>query len=155
METNSTNNKSHWSKGVSGNPAGRPPGSRNRSTAVMEALFEGESEKLIRKAIGLALEGDTTALRLCLDRLVPVRKDRSINLDLPPVSNAQQVAEAMTRIVAAIGDGLITPHEGASMANILSVQNSVVSMSELERRVELLEQRSLPEGTRETDEEPI
>jgi hypothetical protein len=121
----------------------------------MEALFEGESEKLIRKAIGLALEGDTTALRLCLDRLVPVRKDRSINLDLPPVNNAQQVSEAMTRIVAAIGDGLITPNEGASMANILSVQNSVVSMSELERRVELLEQRSLPEGTRETDEEPI
>jgi hypothetical protein len=59
--------------GVSGNPAGRPKGSRNKTTLAIEALLEGEAEALTRKAIERALEGDMAALRLCMDRLAPPR----------------------------------------------------------------------------------
>ena len=52
-------------------------------TLAMEALLDGESEALTRKAIGLALGGDITALRLCLDRVLPPRKDRPINFEMP------------------------------------------------------------------------
>src|SRR5215475_9848913 len=62
--------------GVSGNPAGRPKGARNKSTLAAEALLDGEAEALTRKAVEMALGGDTVALRLCLERLVPPRKDR-------------------------------------------------------------------------------
>jgi hypothetical protein len=48
----------HFEPGQSGNPAGRPKGSRNRSTLALEAIFEGEAEKLSRRAIEMALEGD-------------------------------------------------------------------------------------------------
>jgi hypothetical protein len=48
----------HFGPGQSGNPAGRPKGSRNRSTLALEAIFEGEAEKLSRRAIEMALEGD-------------------------------------------------------------------------------------------------
>ena len=51
-------------KGQSGNPAGRPRGSRNRATRAMQTLLDGEAQALTRKAVELALEGDTTALRL-------------------------------------------------------------------------------------------
>src|ERR1043166_3904236 len=68
-------------KGRSGKPAGRPPGSRNRATVAAEALLEGEAQALTRKAIELALEGDTTALRLCLERIVPQRKSRTVAFD--------------------------------------------------------------------------
>ena len=50
-----------------GNP-GRRPGSRNKATVAVEALLDGEAEKLTRKAIEMALAGDTVAMRLCLDR---------------------------------------------------------------------------------------
>src|SRR5918998_3546498 len=69
-----------WPKGVSGNPAGRPKGARHKYLLAMEALLDGEAESLTRKAIELALAGDTTALRLCLDRLAPPRKGRPITL---------------------------------------------------------------------------
>ena len=58
-----------------GNP-GRPPGSRNKATLAAEVLLDNETEKLTRKAIELAMAGDTVALRLCLERIIPARRDR-------------------------------------------------------------------------------
>jgi hypothetical protein len=73
-----------FSKGKSGNPDGRPKGSRNKITLAIEALLDNEGEALTQKAIELAKEGDMQALRLRLDRVVPPRKDRSVNFELPP-----------------------------------------------------------------------
>ncbi len=55
--------------GVSGNPAGRREGSRNRATLALQALLDGEGERVVRKAVAMALEGNETALRLVLERL--------------------------------------------------------------------------------------
>jgi hypothetical protein len=55
--------------GQSGNPEGRPKGARNRATLAAERLLDGEADTLTRKAIQLAQQGDTTALRLCIDRI--------------------------------------------------------------------------------------
>ena len=71
--------------GQSGNPAGRPKGSRNKATLAAEALLEGELEAIIRKLLEKAKEGDSSALRLCLDRLMPPRRDRSVTFDLGPL----------------------------------------------------------------------
>ena len=60
---------SRWRKGTSGNPAGRPTGSRNKATLYFEELLDGQGEALIKKAVELSLKGDTTALRLCLERI--------------------------------------------------------------------------------------
>ena len=73
-----------FQKGTSGNPSGRPAGSRNRSTWLAEQLLEGEYEQLIKQAITMAKEGNIHALRLCLERVIPIRKERSIELELPP-----------------------------------------------------------------------
>ena len=62
--------------GQSGNPDGRPKGARNATTMALEALLDGQANALTQKAIDLALTGDMAALRLCLDRILPPRKDR-------------------------------------------------------------------------------
>lgn len=72
-----------WRKGASGNKAGKPRGTRHKATLAAETLLEGEAEALSRKAIELALAGDVSALRLCLDRIVPPRKDRPVCFQLP------------------------------------------------------------------------
>ena len=140
-----------YDKGISGNPAGRPPGSRNKATLLMEGLLERESEQLIRKAIKLALGGDTTALRLCMDRILPPCQDRPIHLNLQPIDDVQQVSSAMSTVVEAIGEGRITPSEGETLANILDVQKSVLSTGDLERRVEQLEQAMQARATDKTE----
>jgi hypothetical protein len=60
-------------KGQSGNPGGRPKGSRNATTIALETLLDGQATALTQKAIDVALTGDIPALRLCLDRILPPR----------------------------------------------------------------------------------
>ena len=72
-------------KGQSGNPAGRPPGARNKATLAMEELLDGETDKLTRMAIEKAVTGDTAALRLCMDRIMPRRRDRPVQFTLPRI----------------------------------------------------------------------
>src|SRR5450631_2561963 len=69
--------------GQSGNPSGRPKGSRNATTLALESLLDGQATALTQKAIDLALAGDMAALRICMDRILPPRKDRPIAFDSP------------------------------------------------------------------------
>jgi hypothetical protein len=75
-ETTGQKQSGRFVKGQSGNPRGRPKGARNTTTVALETLLDGQAQALTQKAIDLALAGDITALRLCLDRILPVRKDR-------------------------------------------------------------------------------
>ena len=153
MSNEPTKNSGQFGKGTSGNPSGRPAGSRNHATLLMESILEGEAEQLTQKAIELALGGDITALRLCLERLIPPRKDRPIHLLLPPIENVQQISLAMTRVSAAIGEGEITPMEGEVLANILAAHKAVLVTGDLERRMDELEQR-MSQATRASATSP-
>ncbi|MGH8625106.1 MAG: DUF5681 domain-containing protein [Gammaproteobacteria bacterium] len=59
-----------WKQGQSGNPEGRPPGAKDKRTAL-RALLTPHAQELVMRAVELAKSGDTTALRLCLERLIP------------------------------------------------------------------------------------
>jgi hypothetical protein len=87
--------------GTSGNPKGKPKGARHRATRAVEALLEGEADALTRKAIELALEGDTTALRLCLERIAPAKKDAPVRIDLPRLLAAGDLVAATDAVLQA------------------------------------------------------
>ena len=106
-------------KGQSGNPAGRPRGSRNTSTVLLQNLLEGEAEAITRKVIALAKSGDMAAIRLCMDRLVPPRRSAAIACDLPPLADQDDAMSALAALVAAVGAGDVTPAEGASIAKVI------------------------------------
>src|ERR1700687_3174573 len=87
-----------FQKGQSGNPAGRPRGSRNRKTLAARELLEGEAGALTRKAIEMALSGDAGAMRACLDRIIAPRRDPEVRFDLPPIRDAGDIAGAMAAV---------------------------------------------------------
>ena len=105
--------------GQSGNPAGKPKGVRNRATLAAEALLEGEARALTRKAIELGLAGDTAALRLCMERIIPPRKDRAVRLALPPVASVQDAREAVNVVLAAVAEGGITLAEASAALDLV------------------------------------
>jgi len=129
-------------KGESGNPAGRLRGSRNKSIEAAELLLEGEAEALTRKAVELALEGDAAALRLCLDRIIPPRRGRPVQLGgLPPVRGAADLGDTMAAITTAAAGGAITPGEAAELARVVEIFVRAVETSDFERRLRQLEDR--------------
>src|SRR5260370_9096397 len=85
-------NPTQFQKGQSGNPAGRPRGSRNKATLAAETLLEDELERLTREAIDRAMDGDPLLLRLCITRLLPAPRGRRVQLDLPGVGDVAAIA---------------------------------------------------------------
>jgi hypothetical protein len=121
-----------------GNP-GRPKGARHKTTIAVEALLEGEAEKLARKAIEKALEGDTTALRLCLDRIAPPRKDRTIAFTLPEVATPADVLRAAGALLAGVAAGELAPSEAGGLSKLLDGYRSALTTVDLEARISRLE----------------
>ena len=128
-----------FSKGRSGNPSGRQPGCRNRSTLAAESLLEGEADLLTRKAIDLALAGDTTALRLCLERLVPQRRSRSITIEMRPVESVGDVARAIGAVFQEVSRGNLRLDEGAALVGMLESKRRAIETIDLEQRLRALE----------------
>ena len=121
-----------------GNP-GRPKGSRHRATLAAESLLDGEAEGLTRKAIELAMAGDLAALRLCMERILPPRRDRPVSLALPPLGGAVDAVGAMAVITAAVSEGVLTPSEAGELATLVSAYVKAVELGELGRRIAALE----------------
>jgi hypothetical protein len=136
--------KPGFAPGVSGNPSGRPRGSRNKTTLAVEALLEGEAEALTRKAIERALEGDATALRLCLDRLAPPRRDRPAPFDMPALKEAADARDAFAAIVAATAEGELTPSEAATLAKLVADFAAVDDATDDARRARERQKRGGP-----------
>lgn len=125
--------------GKSGNPSGRPKGARNKTTMAIEALLEGEAEELTRKAIEMAKAGDGPALRMCLDRLAPPRKDAPVCFELPPINSIADAVAASSALLSAVAGGDVTPDEAARIMSLLTSHKVLVETGEFERRLEILE----------------
>src|SRR5262249_24385079 len=126
-------------KGVSGNPQGRPPGSRNRATELAEALLDGEAEALIRKLLDLALAGDPAALKLCLERIVP-RRERTLRFAAPKIESAADIAAACGAITAAAAEGAIGPADAAELMRMIDIAMRAIAAGDFDRRLRLLEE---------------
>ena len=129
-----------FAKGVSGNPAGRPKGSRNRTTRAALDLLDGDAERLTRRLIALAMNGDSTALKLCFDRIIPPVKDRRLNLDLPSVKTSTGLVAALDCVLGAVASGDLTLSEAQQLTSILEVQRRTLETEELDSRIKCLEE---------------
>lgn len=125
--------------GRSGNPTGRPHGSRHRATLAAERLLDGEAEALTRKAIELALDGDLTALRLCLDRVIPARKSRPVDVALPKVAEAGDLPIMTSRLLEAISTGELSPGEALEIGKLADTHRAAIELADIEQRLAALE----------------
>jgi hypothetical protein len=133
-----------FERGRSGNPRGRPKGHRNKATMAIEELLDGEPEALARKVIEKGLEGDMAALRLCLDRLLPPRRERPLAFDLPRIESVKDAQAASSAILAACAAGDLSPGEATEVMELVSAYVRMLETTELEARVVALENERMP-----------
>ena len=131
-----------FAKGVSGNPAGRPRGARNKATMMIEAMFDGEAAEIGRKAIELAKEGHATAIKLILERTCPPRRGRPMNaVALPPINSAADVLAAAHAVAGAVSEGALTPDEARTLTGLIDAFRKTYELADIERRLAAVEQR--------------
>jgi hypothetical protein len=119
--------------------AGRPKGARNKTTLAVEALLDGEAEAITRKAVEMALEGDVTAMRLVMDRIMSPRKARPIMFTMPKMETAADAVKASAALVDAVAAGDITPGEAGELAKLVDGFTKAVELHEIQQRLDKLE----------------
>jgi hypothetical protein len=119
--------------------AGRPKGARNKTTLAVEALLDGEAEAITRKAVEMALEGDVTAMRLVMDRIMSPRKERPIMFTMPKMETAADAVKASAALVDAVAAGDITPGEAGELAKLVDGFTKAVELHEIQQRLDKLE----------------
>jgi hypothetical protein len=127
-------------QGQSGNPAGRAPGVRNKATETAELLLAGAAEALTRKVVALALAGDAAAIRLCLDRIIPARRGRPVQLRVAPGRGTADLGGTMAAITNTATNGVITPGEAAELARVVEIFVRAVEAGDFERRLRQVEE---------------
>jgi|TARA_B100001964_G_scaffold172701_1_gene190165 hypothetical protein len=108
-----------FEKGRSGNPKGKPPGARNKASLMLDHMLREDAAEVLTAVLEKAKAGDIQAARLLLDRLMPVRKGRAVNIDLPRIEKAEDLLTALSTTIEAMGRGELTPEEtGMSIGTI-------------------------------------
>ena len=124
-----------------GNPGGpgRPAGSRNKATVVLDQLADAGGREILEKLMDAAKGGDMRAADLVLSRIWPVRKGRPITLELPPIETAADIVSALGKVADAVAAGDVTPDEASAVAHVLEVKRRAIETADLESRISALE----------------
>jgi hypothetical protein len=137
------NASTRFAPGVSGNPRGRPKGSRNRATVLAQELLDGDVEAVVHKLVEEAKGGKPWALRLVIERLVPSRRSSAVEVELPRMERACDIALGVQAVIEAAAAGEITLDEAREFCALLESQRNILETSELEVRIEALEKREV------------
>jgi hypothetical protein len=125
--------------GESGNPKGRPQGSRNKVSLLVEGMIEGEAEALTRQAINFAMSGDSSLLKALLDRLAPPRKERPVTINLPALTSPADGPRIAAELLERAASGELTPTEAQGLATLLEAFRRQTELANFEERLAVLE----------------
>jgi hypothetical protein len=124
-----------FAPGQSGNPAGRPPGSRNKTTLQVEEMLAERAEAAVTKILDRAETGDPAAMRLCMERVLPTGTNRPLALELPPVTTPDDVIAATGVVMNALAQGAISPRETVCLLTV------VERLARIAERVQQMKER--------------
>lgn len=132
-----------FQKGKSGNPKGKAKGTKNKATRLIESLMQSELDNIGQKLIELALAGNLQAIRLVLDRIMPPKTSRSIEIEIPKIKNTTDALQAISTVIHAVGQGELTPSEGEAITKIIQSFTQALQSYEFDQRLSTLEQKAI------------
>lgn len=105
--------------------------------------MEADGEKLIEAIKRRALKSNSTAMKLCMERLLPRVKAENTRFRLPPVVTAADLTAAISAITQAVAEGELSAAEGESVARIIETQRRNIEVAQFDARIRILEKEWL------------
>ena len=125
---------------------GRPKGSRNKTTVMAQQLLNKHAEDVARKVLMMGLrDGDIGALKLCLDRVVPVLREPLAKLGNLPTATAAEVSKSMQKVLQSFARGKLPMGQALAMSDLLEKRRRAIETEGLDERVRKLEVNNEPE----------
>jgi hypothetical protein len=127
-----------FKQGESGNPSGRPPGIIDKRTKL-RSLLEPHADAIIEKLIERATAGDPTALRLCIERIIPrIKPDQSITFELPEgrIDSGDNMMQIANEVTEAVASGQMTIDEAEKFTEFLKHQRWLIDQAESKKKDE-------------------
>ena len=140
-ETNRSE-KGRFKPGTSGNPCGRPLGSRPKILTYLDALGDAAAPNLAHRLIHDALfHGSASAMAILAPRLWPERKGRPLIIDLPEIRDIGDLQKANAAVTAAMARGELTPEEAMTVAGVLNGQHTAQEIADLKTAINKLKEQ--------------
>jgi hypothetical protein len=127
---------------------GRPRGSRNKRTIEWQEMLSEHGPALLKKCVLMAMQGDSAAMRLCMERLLPPCKQSPAQFPLPMITTVAELVQAQAAVVEGFSRGELTESHAETMSGLLEKYRQSLETEQLEARLQALEQR----GKRTEDE---
>jgi len=135
--------KGQFAKGHSGNRQGKPKGARNKTTLAVLELIDDNSLLITETLMEKALDGDITALKLCIDRIAPPMKEMPISaIELPMLTGSESVLTSLSIVTQKLCNGELLPSQAKAVSNMLDTYQKQLDLEKLKERVENLEKAS-------------
>lgn len=107
--------------------------------ATPRSMLDQHANTIIEKLIERALAGDLTALRLCVERIIPRAKpDSGINFELPEgkIDTGDNMLQIANNITQAVAKGEMTIDEAEKFTDFLKHQRWHIDQAESKKRDE-------------------
>lgn len=126
---------------------GRPKGSGNM-TRELRDLLDQYCVPVVRKCMAEALKGKPVALRLCMERMIPVRRDSPVGMEMPGIATVPEIQSASASVLQEVAGGNLTPLEGETICKMLENLRRAIETGELSSRIDKLEEHGAAEDAR-------
>ncbi len=123
---------------------GRPRGSRNKRTLILQQRLDESSLALVDKSIDLALQGNVSLLRMLVGGTLSRLSDSAVKIGRVPMNTLAELSQAHSAILNKLLAGEITPAEALQLSALLDSQRRFIESKELETRLRAIEQLLLP-----------
>jgi hypothetical protein len=119
---------------------GRPPGSRNKVASLSHEILEEHTEILFKKCVHMALQENVTALRLCIERLEPILRQRALRFKMPSLTTMAGVDAASEAVIKGVARGRLTTGQGGAFTEMLEGRRKIIETAQFEARLQALEE---------------
>ena len=119
---------------------GRPSGSRNKRTLILQELLDEHAPALMRKSLVLALQGDVQLLRMFVELKLPRPQDSPVKIGRLPMGTIDDLLQAHQTVMNKLASGEITPIEAGQIDALLTTRRQLIEAQDLATRIRAIEQ---------------
>ena len=122
--------------------AGRPKGSRNKTSMLLQALLEEHSPAILLEGMELAKKGNPRMIQSFLPYILPSRRELPIETKPLPMGDALELSKSSEKLMERTTSGEISLSDSSALAALMEQRRQIIKTEDHEIRLRAVEQQA-------------